>query len=288
MNTDNTQIPIMRIDSHQHFWKRDLNYYNWLTEDMGPIYKDFSPEDLRPFIKKSGIDKTILIQAAPDMGETQYMLSLAQSVDFIAAVIGWVDMQSPDASYHLAKFSHNPYFKGVRPMIQDIYDDEWMLKDELTPAFVTMVQLGLRFEALVKPRHLSSLLILAKKHPNLQIVIDHAAKPDIAGKNFTQWAKDIKGLAKLSNVYCKLSGLVTEAGHNPNFDNLIPYMQHLLDTFGASRLMWGSDWPVLNLATDYGQWVSLTEAFLSTATADQQKQIWSQTAIDFYDLHHID
>jgi len=274
----------MRIDSHQHFWKRDFGYYHWLTEDMGAIYRDFSADDLRPLLKKSGIDRTVLVQAAPDMAETEYMLSLAETTDFIAGVVGWVDMQSIDAPYHLAKLSRSPYFKGIRLMIQDINDDDWMLKEELSTGFFTLIQLGLCFDALVKPRHLPALLILAQRYPKLKIVIDHAAKPDIADQQFEQWAADIAALAQLNNVYCKLSGLVTEAGHNPDFDCLIPYMQHLLNTFTASRLMWGSDWPVLNLATDYSQWISLTEAFLSSVCPEQQTQIWSKTAINFYQL----
>lgn len=282
------QNPIMRIDSHQHFWKRELGYYVWLTEDMGAIYRDFSPDDLRGQLKKSGIDKTILVQAAPDMAETEYMLSLAQSTDFVAGVVGWIDMQSIEAPYNLAKLSKSHYFKGIRPMIQDINDDNWMLKDELAPAFLSLVELDLRFDALVKPRHLKALLTLAKRYPKLKIVIDHAAKPDIAAQKFEQWAVDIKALAQLNNVYCKLSGLVTEAGRNPDFDSLIPYMQHLLNSFKASRLMWGSDWPVLNLATDYSQWVSLTEAFLSTISPEQQTQIWSQSAIEFYNIGDLD
>jgi L-fuconolactonase len=274
----------MRIDSHQHFWKRELGYYNWLTEDMGAIYKDFSADDLRPLLKKSSIDRTVLVQAAPDIAETEYMLALAETTDFIAGVVGWVDMQSIEAPYHLAKLSRSPYFKGIRPMIQDINDDDWMLKEELSTAFFTLMQLGLCFDALVKPRHLKALFTLAQRYPTLNIVIDHAAKPDIAGQQFEQWAADIEALAQLSNVYCKLSGLVTEAGHNPDFDCLIPYMQHLLNTFTASRLMWGSDWPVLNLATDYSQWISLTEAFLCSIYPEQQTQIWSQSAIKFYNL----
>jgi L-fuconolactonase len=277
----------MRVDSHQHFWKRELGYYNWLTEDMGAIYKDFSADDLRPLLKKSSIDRTVLVQAAPDIAETKYMLSLAETTDFIAGVVGWVDMQSIDAPYHLANLSRSPYFKGIRPMIQDINDDDWMLKEELSAAFFTLMQLGLCFDALVKPRHLKALFTLAQRYPTLKIVIDHAAKPDIAGQQFEQWAADIEALAQLNNVYCKLSGLVTEAGHNPDFDCLIPYMQHLLTTFTASRLMWGSDWPVLNLATDYSQWISLTEAFLCSICPEQQTQIWSQSAIKFYNLEDL-
>jgi L-fuconolactonase len=278
----------MRIDSHHHFWKRELGYYNWLTEDMGAIYRDYLPEDFRPQLQKSGIDKTILVQAAPDIAETDYMLSLANNTDFIAGAVGWVNMQEADAPYHLARLSKNPYLKGIRPMIQDIHDDNWMLNPALEPAFLALMQLELCFDALVKPRHLKQLLVLVNRYPSLKIVIDHAAKPNIEGGDFDQWALDIQAFAEKPNVYCKLSGLVTEAGHNPNFDTLIPYMRHLLETFGAHRLMWGSDWPVLNLATDYSEWVSLTEAFLANTSEAQQTQVWSKTAIEFYSLQHLD
>ncbi|MBN23791.1 MAG: amidohydrolase [Alteromonadaceae bacterium] len=278
----------MRIDSHQHFWQRELGHHNWLTEDMGTTYRDFLPDELRPHLKKSGIDKAVIMQAVPDMAETHYMLSLAHSTDFILGVVGWIDMQHIDAPYNIAKLSNNPYFKGIRPMIQDILNDDWMLQPQFASAFKALTELGLCFDALVKPRHLQQLITLVDRYPNLKVVIDHAAKPNIAETQFSQWKEDIQALAKRPNVYCKLSGLVTEAGYNPNFDILIPYMSHLLKSFGASRLMWGSDWPVLNLATDYNQWVTLTEVFLATLTAEQQTQIWSKTATEFYRLQHLE
>ena len=275
---------MMRIDSHQHFWKRELGYYTWLTEDLEAIYHDFSPADLQPLLKNADIDKTVLVQAAPNLAETEYMLSLAKSTEFIAAVVGWVDMQTAEAILQLENFSQNPFFKGIRPMIQDIEQDEWMLQEQLTPCFEALQRLDLRFDALVKPKHLPALMTLAKRYPNLKIVIDHAAKPDIAGNNFSPWAENMAAIAKLNNVYCKLSGLITEAGPKPNPQSLLPYMQHLLACFDASRLMWGSDWPVLNLASDYSHWVNITEAFLSSLSSAQQAKIWSQTAIEFYNL----
>ncbi|MFT6414547.1 MAG: L-fuconolactonase [Glaciecola sp.] len=287
MNIQTTQT-LMRIDSHHHFWNRKLGYYNWLTEDMGAITSDFSLEGLRSRQKKLSIDKTVLIQAAPDISETKYMLSIAASIDFIVGVVGWVDMQDAEAPYHLARLSKNPYFKGIRPMIQDIQDDDWMLNPALDAAFLSLIQLGLCFDALVKPRHLNQLLKLVNRYPDLNIVIDHAAKPDVVGREFVQWVKDIKALAEKPNVYCKLSGLVTEAGFNPNYEGLVPYMRQLMNVFSASRLMWGSDWPVLNLATDYAQWVDVTEAFLSNTSQIEQMQIWSQTATEFYSLQHLD
>jgi L-fuconolactonase len=284
MKTQATQNSIVRIDSHQHFWVRESGYYQWLTEEMGVIYRDFLPDDLRPLLKQSGIDRTVLVQAAPKQAETEYMLSLASTTEFIAGVVGWVDMHNSETPKVLKKLSKNPYFKGIRPMIQDIINDEWMLKSELDATFLTLIKLDLRFDALVKPKHLPSLLVLAKRYPALKIVIDHAAKPDIATNKFIPWSEDIAELAKLSNIYCKLSGLVTEAGPAPDFAHLVPYMQHLVNSFDASRLMWGSDWPVLNLATDYSEWVSLTDNLLSTLNIEQQRQIWSKTATEFYNL----
>lgn len=274
----------MRIDSNQHFWKCDYNHYNWLTEDMESIHRELAPEDLKSRLKKCGIDKTVLMQVSPYMSETNYMLSLAHSIDFVVGVVGWVDMYSVDAPYNLARLSKNSFFKGVRPMIQDIVDDAWMLRPELKPVFLTLMELGLCFDALVKPRHLKQLLILANRYPNLKIVIDHAAKPKTAKDQFAEWAQNIQSLADKPNVYCKLSGLVTRAGYNHDLDILAPYMSHLLKTFGASRLMWGSDWPILNLATDYSQWFALTEVFLAGLSIQQQTQILSKTTVEFYNL----
>jgi L-fuconolactonase len=278
----------LRIDSHHHFWDRKRGYYNWLTEDMGAIYKDLSSEDLRPQLKRLSIDKSVLIQAVPDAAETQYMLAIASRFDCIAGVVAWVDMQDAQAPYYLARLSRNPYFKGIRPMIQEIQQDDWMLNPVLAPAFSSLKQLGLCFDALVKPRHLKALLTLVNRYPELKIVIDHAARPDIAGAEFTEWARDIEALAAKPNVYCTLSGLVTEAGLNPNFDSLIPYLHHLITVFSASRLMWGSDWPVLSLATDYAQWLGVSEALLSNISQIERDQIWSKTAIECYSLQHLD
>ena len=272
------------IDSHQHFWQREFGYYTWLTEDMGPIYKDYLPEDLRPHLNQSGIASTVLVQAAAHPRETDYMLSLANKTDYIAAVIGWVDMQASNAPEEIARLANNRYFKGIRPMIQDIDDDNWMLNESLQPAFTALESRGLCFDALIKPQHLRALVILAKRYPRLKIVIDHAAKPNIAEGQFSQWAERITAFESQMNVYCKLSGVVTEAGDRTSFSDLLPYMQHIFDTFGPSRLMWGSDWPVLNLATDYSGWVTTCESFLSRLSLPIQQQIWSETATNFYNL----
>ena len=278
----NENLP--RIDSHQHFWRRDRGDYDWLTPDLSPIYRDFLPEDLAPQLAQTGIDKTVLVQAASTEAETDFILGLAKKIDFVVGVVGWVDMESPDVAQKLKKLVQHPSFKGIRPMIQDIPDNEWMLSPRLEPAFLALIDLGLCFDALVKTQHLKYLHTLLSRYPTLKVVIDHGAKPDIASGNTLEWADNISRIAKDTHACCKLSGLITEAGDNPLFENVNPCMEHLLECFGPHRLMWGSDWPVLNLASNYKDWANASLDFISRLDQSAQSAIWSKTAISFYSL----
>ncbi len=280
----NAQPKLARIDSHQHFWQRSRGDYHWLTPDLGPIYQDFLPHDLHPELITAKIDKTVLIQATSTEAETNFMLNLAEKTDFVAGVIGWVDMESPDVSHKLNRLAQNPLFKGIRPMIQDISDDQWMLSPKLESAFDTLLKLDLCFDALVTPNHLKQLHTLLSCYPELKVVIDHGAKPDIASGSTTQWADDLAVIAKETQALCKLSGLITEAGKNQGFEDIKPYMEHLLECFGPKRLMWGSDWPVVNMAADYQSWVLVSADFISKLDHSAQASIWSETALSFYSL----
>ena len=273
-----------RIDSHQHFWKRSRGDYDWLRPNLGPIYADFGPSDLQPLLTQSGVSKTVLVQAAATIAETHYMLSLADEYDFIAGVVGWVDMESPDAAEQIVALSTHPKFKGIRPMAQDIGDPKWLSKATLAPAFETLVAHGLRFDALVKSCHLDALLTVLRRHPDLRVVIDHAAKPDIETGNTEQWTAKMAEIGSETDAYCKVSGLVTEAGACPNHKSLAPYFEHLYQCFGADRLMWGSDWPVVKLSMEYGDWYSLTMELLATTPLDEQRKILGTTAATFYDI----
>ena len=273
-----------RVDSHQHFWSLARGDYDWMSPDLAPIYRDFTPDDLAPFLDKHGIRYTVVVQAAATVAETEFLLALANKHDSIAGVVGWVDMESPDAISELQRFSENPKFVGIRPMIQDIQDPNWMLNEKLTTVFNWLQEKQLTFDALIKPEHINNLTELLARHPTLNAVVDHGAKPSISRNEFNQWADDIESLAFHTRATCKLSGLLTEAAPGADADDLAPYINHLLTSFGPSRLMWGSDWPVLNLAADYSYWVSLCESALASLPETEQQMIWHHNAVRFYRL----
>lgn len=276
----------MKIDAHQHFWALERGDYGWLTPELKPIYRDFLPDDLQPSLRRAGIEGTVLVQAAPTVAETEYLLSLAAENSFIKGVVGWVDFDAPDAAQEIAKLAGNPALVGLRPMIQDIDDPNWMLGANLAPAFQALQHYDLAFDALVLPRHLGQLLELLKRYPNMRSVIDHGAKPEIRDNTFSDWAADMAALANGTNAYCKLSGLVTEAARDWTTENLRPYVDHLLDTFGPQRLIWGSDWPVCTLASSYDRWVDTTETLLATQTDADRVAILGGNAANFYNLRN--
>jgi L-fuconolactonase len=272
----------MIIDAHQHFWQLERGDYDWLTPDLAPLYRNFMPADLAPHLDAHGIDGTILVQAAPTTAETEYLLKIADKTPFVLGVVGWVDFTSASASDDIARLAKHPKLVGLRPMIQDIADDDWMLRNDLAPAFEAMIKADLTFDALVLPKHLSRLRELLSRYPNLRTVIDHAAKPAIASGQFDDWARDIATIAKKSHAHCKLSGLLTEAGQDCTSADVAPYVAHLLDHFGPERLVWGSDWPVLNLAADYGTWVDMAKSFIQSEP--DRLAIFGKNAVDLYRL----
>lgn len=252
----------MIIDAHQHFWQIARGDYGWLTPDLPELYRDFMPSDLAPIMQRNDVQGTILVQAAPSLAETEFLLQIAEKTPFVLGVVGWVDFADPDAPATIARLAAHPKLIGLRPMIQDIRDDDWMLQDKLTPAFEAMIAHDLVFDALVLPRHLSRLKRLVARHAELRVVIDHAAKPAIADRQFDSWAADMAALAAQEQVCCKLSGLLTEAGENGSKADLAPYIAHLLRIFGPGRLIWGSDWPVLTLAASYDSWLEIAKALI--------------------------
>jgi L-fuconolactonase len=271
-----------RVDSHQHFWRLDRGDYRWLTPDLAPIYRDFLPDHLSPLIARAGITATILVQAAPTVEETRYLLSLARDHSFIAGVVGWTDFESDDATYIIAELAADTQLVGLRPMIQDIADPEWMLRADLEPAFEAMIDHGLVFDALVRPQHLPALRELATRYPELGMVLDHAAKPPLAG-DLADWKREIAALARDTPFVCKLSGLVTEAGSaDPGM--LAGCVEHLLETFGAQRIMWGSDWPVCELVCSYDTWRGITDTLLSKLQPEEREHIYSGTARTTYGI----
>jgi L-fuconolactonase len=272
----------MKIDAHQHYWRIARGDYGWLTPDLGPIHRDFLPDDLRPLLAAAGVDRTILVQAAPTEAETQFLLEIARDEPTVAGVVGWVQCDAPDAADRIAALARDPLLVGLRPMIHDIADPDWMLSPAVGTALNAMERQGLVFDALVRPRHLSRLLVLADRHPGLAIVLDHCGKPAIARGELRPWAEDVAALAARPNVSVKLSGLVTEAANGWTADDLRPYAGHALACFGPSRTMWGSDWPVLTLAGSYAAWRAATLDLLAAVTPEQRAAVEGGTAADIY------
>jgi L-fuconolactonase len=252
----------MRVDAHQHFWSVARSDYGWLTPDVGSIYRNFLPADLAPLIARHGITRTVLVQAAPTVGETDYLLALADATPFVGAVVGWIDFAEPRHRRHLERFSRHPKFRAVRPMIQDLSDDGWALRSELAWAFDAVTELGLHFEFLGKPKHLDVAAELLRRRPGVPVVLDHCLKPAIRNRAFEPWASKIAAIARDSTAVCKLSGLATEAAPGWTTDDLKPYVEHVVAAFGPDRVMWGSDWPVLELNGSYDSWMVATLALI--------------------------
>jgi len=245
----------MIVDAHQHFWLMKDRKGGWPPPELAAIHRDFLPADLAPELEAAGVDGTILVQSLPSVEDTRFMLGLAEESDTILGVVGWVDMKAPDAPEVIADLAKAPKLKGLRPMLQDITDPGWIDDPALEPAVEAMMAHHLVFDALVLEPHLSALHAFARRHPGLPVVIDHGAKPRIATGYYRDWRHAMLRLAELDNVCCKLSGLVTEAGGQKP-EALRPYIETILELFGTERVIWGSDWPVVNLAGSYAGWIA--------------------------------
>ncbi len=253
----------IRIDAHQHYWQIDAREGEWPPRELEAIHRDFGPADLAPELNAAQIAGTVLVQSLPSEQDTRFLLSVAEETVSVRAVVGWVDLKAANAAAQVAAFAAHPKARGLRPMLQDLPDDAWIDDPRLDNAIAAMVEHDLRFDALVMPRHLPALYNFARRYPDLRIVIDHGAKPSIADEEMEPWLSTMTHLSLLSNVSCKLSGLWTEAGNAGDLDTLRsrvrPYVGVLCDLFGPQRLMWGSDWPVLRLASGgggYAEWLA--------------------------------
>ncbi|MDR6625804.1 amidohydrolase family protein [Caulobacter segnis] len=273
----------MLIDAHQHFWRIGQNDCVWPTPDLPAIHRDYGPRDLR-VAAGSDLVGAVTVQSQPSDADTDWLLRLANDEPLILGVVGWVDLQSPLAPARIAALSAHPKFKGVRPMLQDLPDDAWIARPDLAPAIDALVARDLSLDALVFTRHLPHLLTLATRWPDLRIVIDHGAKPPIAGDAFDEWAEAMSRLAALPQVHCKLSGLLTEARPDQPPEAITPYVDRLIALFGPDRLMWGSDWPVVDLAADYAAWLEQARSFPALRAPPFAQAVFSDVARRFYRL----
>lgn len=270
------------IDAHQHFWKVARGDYGWLRPELGSIFRDFGPADLAPILARHRIEKTVVVQAAPTVSETEYLLELAKTTVSVAGVVGWADFEARDIEDVIARLSANRLLVGLRPMVQDIADDDWLLRPALDRAFRAMVRHRLVFDALVLPRHLTRLIKVVEHHPDLSVVVDHLAKPDVAGGSLDPWRDDMAALGQYPQVFCKLSGMVTEASANWSVADLLPYAQHVLKVFGPQRIVWGSDWPVVDLGGGYDAWRAATLEILREVSSSDRDAILGGNAVRLY------
>lgn len=273
----------MIIDAHQHFWRIDRGDYSWMDDSVAAIRRDHLPSDLLPVARRNGVAGSILVQAAPTLAETEFMLSLADGTPLVCGVVGWIDL-SGDVPSQLARLSH-PALRGIRPMLQDIADTGWVLRTDVIAGLEAVASAGLRLDALITPRHLEAIDQLARRLPDLRIVVDHCAKPAFAGTDPGDgWRTGMRALAAHPQIACKLSGLANEFGPGWSPDTLKPVFDHVLECFGPDRLMWGSDWPVLHLAGDYDDWLAGAQRLAAPLSASEQGQLFAGTAAAFYDL----
>ena len=275
----------MRVDAHQHFWRISRGDYGWLTPDQVPLYRDFLPADLAPLLTRYEIEETVLVQAAPSLKETLYLLDVAHHTPFVVGVVGWVDLESPEAIDHIGALTDDSYLVGVRAMIHDIADPEWLLRESLHPVLDFLADQQLALDALIRPVHLPVLGEFLDRYDDLRVVIDHGAKPDIAGGMYDDWAGHLTALAQRNpNLFCKLSGLINEAGPQWSVATLKPYVQRIIDAFGPERVMWGSDWPVINAVATYDQWVAASGELLEGYNTKELAWMHGDTARHVYRL----
>ncbi|WP_454715957.1 amidohydrolase family protein [Caulobacter segnis] len=270
----------MLIDAHCHVWRIGENDHEWPTPDLAAIHHDFGLKDLEQASNFNELSGVVLVQSQPSERDTVWLLGVAAADPLALGVVGWTDLSASDAPNRIAALARDPWLKGLRPMLQDLAND-WILDPKLAPAIDAMIAADLSFDALVKPRHLPAILELVRRWPQLRVVIDHGAKPEIATGRLDPWREQMAALAARPGVHCKLSGLLTEAGDTPTAEVVAPYAMHLIDVFGPDRLMWGSDWPVLNLAGDYPSWRAMCEAWVPT---EQRPALFGETARRFYRL----
>jgi len=275
------------IDSHQHFWDPSRGDYSWMPKNDKVLTKKYGVKDLIKESKSINLHKTVLVQAAATNAETEYMLDIADKSDLVAGVVGWVNFEDVNQLQQLKLFAKHKKFVGVRPMIQDIPDPNWVLNKNFDIFFKTIIKLDLCFDALGFPVHLDNFYFIASKYPSLRFVIDHLMKPKICKndkKDFQHWKAGINKLSKLDNVYCKFSGMVTEACENWTEKDLKPYSDEILRIFTDQRILWGSDWPVCKLRTDYSGWFNAATSLTDGLNLTQKQNIFYNNAIKFYKL----
>jgi L-fuconolactonase len=274
-----------RIDAHHHVWRLDRGDYDWITvEDYPTLRRDFDWQELKPLLDQHDMHASVLVQAADSVAETHYMLKVAAQAPFIKAVVGWVDMVDPAAPDVLANLAADPLFRGIRPSLMNVEDASWILEDSQQRALAALTQLGLVFDALVWPSQLPSLLEAMRRNPELGVVINHFAYPDIASGDLDAWRRVMAEIASSTSAGVKFSGVLMGLGDERPDSDFQPACDHLMDCFGPERLLWGSDWPHLLADSDYASWYARSNRLLGGFGQTELDCIFGETAARFYGI----
>jgi L-fuconolactonase len=273
------------IDAHHHLWNYDPNDYAWIGPEMGLLRRDFTPADVRDEMQRAGVDGAIAVQARQTLQETEWLLSLAAQHDFMRGVVGWAPLVEASVAGELQRLAAQPKLKGIRHVLQDEPDDFYMLRSDFNAGISQLRRFHLVYDVLIFERHLPQTIQFVDRHPDQVFVIDHIAKPRIREGVLSPWRKNLKELARRSHCFCKLSGMLTEAdwsGWRP--EEIRPYFDAALETFGPDRCLFGSDWPVLLLADSYAGWVATVRGFVSALSSTEQARVLGGTAAEVYRL----
>jgi len=275
----------MKIDTHQHFWNYNVTQYPWMGESMGSLRQDYLPAHLAPLLKAVSIDGTVSVQARQMVEESDWLLELADQYPFIKGVVGWVDLRSPMVEEQLEKLARHPKLRGVRHVVHDERDDRFMMREDFRRGLKQLRKYKLTYDLLLFPRHLPIACELLKLFPEQPFVLDHIAKPPIKERKLEPWRTDLGRLAKFTNVYCKVSGMVTETdwAHWKSQD-FIPYLDAVFESFGTKRIMVGSDWPVCTLAGTYSRVMQIAADYVQRLSRDEQTDVGGENARRFYGL----
>jgi L-fuconolactonase len=274
-----------RIDAHQHFWKYDPVRDAWITEEMSVLKRDFLPIDLKLLLQQNKVDASVAVQADQSESETDFLINLSQKFSFIKGIVGWVDLQAPDVRERLEYFSQFPVVKGFRHILQAEKERDKMLQPQFMRGIKELKEFGFTYDILIYSDQLPYIPSFLAAFPDQKFIIDHLAKPDIKGKSLQEWKERINEVAKFENVYCKVSGLVTEADWNHwKKSDFIPYLDTVVEAFGTDRLLYGSDWPVCLVAAEYDEVTGLVADYFSSFSHFEQDQVFGGNAIKFYNL----
>ncbi len=273
------------MDSHHHFWDLGRFQYPWMTDRVAPLRRNYLPEDMKPLLKATGVQQTVLVQAHQSVEETRWFLELAEANDFVGGVVGWVDLDSPDVGQVLDELVKHPKLKGIRHLVHDEKDDSWLMRADVRRGLAEVAKRNLTYDLLVRPQHLRFIPLLAEMVPGLRMVVDHIAKPPIASGQLEPWASRIAAVAAIPGMYCKISGMVTEADWSRwTVEDLKPYVHHVVEKFGFDRVMWGSDWPVCTLAAPYQRVLESALEALGPISSEERSKFLGRNAIKFYRL----